>query len=74
MSRLLAATLGALIATWATFTPYFLWIFLGGPHIEGLRGNVKLTTALSAITVAIVGVVLNLALWFAIHVSSRTRA
>jgi chromate transporter len=65
---LLAATLGALITTWATFTPCFLWIFLGGPHIEQLRGNKKLTSALSAITAAIVGVILNLAVWFALHV------
>ena len=68
MSPLLAATLGAFITTWATFTPCFLWIFLGGPHIEQLRGNVKLTTALSAITAAIVGVVVNLAVWFGLHV------
>jgi chromate transporter len=68
LSPLLAATLGAFVTTWATFTPCFLWIFLGGPYIEKLRGNVRLTTALSAITAAIVGVVLNLAVWFAMHV------
>jgi len=65
---LLAATIGALITTWATFTPCFLWIFLGGPYIEKLRGNIKLTAALSAITAAVVGVVLNLAVWFALNV------
>jgi chromate transporter len=65
---LLAATFGALLTTWVTFTPCFLWIFLGGPHIEQLRGNAKLTSALSAITAAIVGVVLNLAAWFALRV------
>lgn len=65
---LLAATLGALLTTWATFTPCFLWIFVGGPHIEQLRGNDKLTSALSTITAAIVGVILNLAVWFALHV------
>jgi chromate transporter len=65
---LLAATFGALLTTWVTFTPCFLWIFLGGPHIEQLRGNAKLTSALSAITAAIVGVVLNLAVWFALRV------
>ena len=65
---LLAATIGALITTWATFTPCFLWIFLGAPYIEQLRGNTRLTSALSAITAAIVGVVLNLAVWFALHV------
>jgi chromate transporter len=68
LSPLLAATIGALITTWATFTPCFLWIFLGGPYIEQLRGNSRLTSALSAITAAIVGVVLNLAVWFALHV------
>ncbi len=67
LSPLLAGTLGALITTWATFTPCFLWIFLGGPHIEQLRGNIKLTAALSAITAAVVGVVMNLAVWFAIN-------
>ncbi|HEV2095191.1 MAG TPA: chromate efflux transporter [Chthoniobacterales bacterium] len=68
LPRLLAATLGALITTWATFTPCFLWVFLGGPHIEQLRGNEKLARALSTITAAIVGVILNLAVWFAVHV------
>jgi chromate transporter len=67
LSPLSAATIGALITTWATFTPCFLWIFLGGPYIERLRGNVHLTTALSAITAAVVGVVLNLAVWFSMH-------
>ena len=62
------ATIGALVTTWVTFTPCFLWIFLGGPYIEQLRGNSRLTSALSAITAAIVGVVLNLAVWFALHV------
>jgi len=67
MSPLAAATIGALLTTWATFTPCFLWIFLGGPYIERLRGNVKLTSALSAITAAVVGVVLNLAVWFSLN-------
>ncbi len=65
---LLAATLGAFVTTWVTFTPCFLWVFLGGPHIEQLRGNKIISAALSAITAAVVGVVLNLAVWFAIHV------
>jgi chromate transporter len=65
---LLAATLGALLTTWATFTPCFLWIFVGGPHIEQLRGNACLTSALSAVTAAIVGVILNLAVWFGLRV------
>jgi chromate transporter len=50
-----------------TFTPCFLWIFLGAPYIETLRGNRALSGALAAITAAVVGVILNLALWFAIH-------
>jgi chromate transporter len=65
---LLAATLGAFITTWTTFVPCFLWIFLGAPHIEQLRGNEKLTTALSAVTAAVVGVILNLAVWFGLHI------
>jgi chromate transporter len=65
---ILAATLGALVTTWTTFVPCFLWIFLGGPYIEKLRGNEGLTTALSAVTAAVVGVVLNLAVWFGLHV------
>lgn len=65
---LLAATLGALITIWATFVPCFLWIFLGAPHIEQLRSNVKIGAALSSVTAAVVGVVLNLAVWFGIHV------
>jgi len=64
---LLAGTLGGLLATWVTFVPCFLWIFLGAPFIERLRHNRALTGALSAITAAVVGVVLNLAVWFAIH-------
>ena len=65
---IVAATLGALVTTWTTFVPCFFWIFLGGPHIEQLRGNEGLTTALSAVTAAVVGVVLNLAVWFGLHV------
>ncbi len=63
-----AATLGALMTTWVTFLPCFLWILLGAPYIERLRGQRALTAALSTITAAVVGVVLNLALWFAQHV------
>ena len=64
----IAATIGALLTTWVTFTPCFLWVFLGGPHIEQLRSNRTITMALSAITAAVVGVVLNLAIWFGLHV------
>jgi chromate transporter len=67
LSPMLAGTLGGLLATWVTFTPCFLWIFLGAPFIETLRGNKALNGALSAITAAVVGVVLNLAIWFAVH-------
>jgi chromate transporter len=67
MSPLLAGTLGGLLATWVTFTPCFLWIFLGAPFVEQLRGNKALSSALTAITGAVVGVMLNLAIWFAIH-------
>jgi chromate transporter len=69
-----AGTLGAVLTTWVTFVPCFLWIFLGAPYIEWLRGNQKLTAALSAITAAVVGVVLNLAVWFALHVVFSTVA
>ena len=67
-SPLAMATLGAAMTTWTTFVPCFLWIFLGAPHIERLRGNARLTHALSAVTAAVVGVVLNLAVWFGVQV------
>ncbi len=68
LSPLVSATLGAVITTWATFVPCFLWIFLGAPYVERLRRNERLTCALSAITAAVVGVVLNLAVWFGLQV------
>jgi chromate transporter len=71
LSPMLAGTLGGLLATWVTFTPCFLWIFLGAPFIERLRGNRALAGALSAITAAVVGVILNLAIWFGIHTVFR---
>jgi chromate transporter len=67
LDPLLAGTLGGLLTTWVTFVPCFLWIFLGAPWIERLRGHRALGGALAAITAAVVGVVLNLALWFAAH-------
>jgi chromate transporter len=67
MNPFLAGTLGAILATWVTFTPCFLWIFAGAPFIERLRGNRALSAAMTAITAAVVGVILNLALWFALH-------
>jgi chromate transporter len=66
-AALLAGTLGGLLATWVTFAPCFAWIFLGAPFIEDLRGNRALSAALTAVTAAVVGVILNLAVWFAIH-------
>ena len=64
---LLAGALAGLLATWVTFAPCFLWIFVGGPYVEKLRGNKALEGALTAITAAIAGVILNLAVWFALH-------
>ena len=66
LSPLQAGILGAVIATWVTFIPSFLWIFLGAPFIEHLRDRPALTSALSTVTAAVVGVVLNLAIWFAL--------
>ena len=63
-----AAVLGAVLVSWVTFLPSFLWILLGAPYIERLRGHPELGGALTAITAAVVGVILNLAIWFALHV------
>ncbi len=71
LDPMLAGVLGALLTTWVTFVPCFLWIFLGAPYIEALRGNRSLGAALSAITAAVVGVILNLAIWFGLHVTFR---
>jgi chromate transporter len=60
--------LGACVTVWVTFVPCFLWIFLGAPYVERLRGNRRLDAALSTITASVVGVVLNLAVWFSLHV------
>lgn len=65
---MIAGTLGGMLATWVTFTPCFLWIFLGAPYVEVLRGKTALSAALATITAAVVGVVLNLAAWFTLHV------
>ena len=65
---LMAGTLGGLLTTWVTFAPCFLWIFAFAPFIERLRGNARLTSALAAITAAVVGVIANLTVWFALHV------
>jgi chromate transporter len=65
---LIAATLGAALTTWVTFVPCFIWIFLGAPHIERMRGHPRLNAVLTAVTAAVVGVILNLSVWFAGHV------
>ena len=65
---LVAGTLGGLLTTWVTFAPCFAWIFLGAPYMERLRANAALAAALTAVTAAVVGVILNLSIWFAIHV------
>ena len=72
LSPLLAGTLGGLLATWVTFAPCFLWIFLGAPFVEtACAATRRCRGALSAITAAVVGVILNLAVWFAIHTLFR---
>jgi chromate transporter len=67
LEPMMAGTLGAALTTWATFVPCYLWVLVGGPYVEALRGNKSLHAAMSSITAAIVGVVLNLAVWFALH-------
>ncbi|HXT51483.1 MAG TPA: chromate efflux transporter [Thermoanaerobaculia bacterium] len=67
LSPLAAALLGSLVTAWVTFTPCFLWIFLGAPYVERLRARRGLADALAAITAAVVGVILQLAVWFALH-------
>ena len=67
LSPQVAGALGAAVTVWATFAPCFLWIFLGAPYIERLRGRRSLDAALSAITAAVVGVILNLAVVLALH-------
>jgi chromate transporter len=65
---LAAGVLGGLLTTWVTFTPCFLWIFLGAPFVEALRGAKAINAALTAISAAVVGVIMNLAVWFGLHV------
>lgn len=67
LSPMKSGVIGSVITTWVTFVPCFIWIFLGAPFIEFWRGNKSLTTALSSITAAVVGVILNLAVWFALQ-------
>jgi chromate transporter len=68
LEPMLAGLLGAALAVWVTFVPCFLWIFAGAPYVEAVRGRPALAAALAAITAAVVGVILNLAVWFALHV------
>jgi chromate transporter len=65
------AFVAALMATWMTFAPSFLWIFAGAPYAEGLRRNARASGALAAVTAAVLGVIANLAFWFAAHVLFR---
>jgi chromate transporter len=67
-SPMVAGPLGACVTTWVTFVPCFLWIFLGAPYVEAVRGNRSLHAALSAITAAVLGVIASLSIWFALHV------
>lgn len=67
LAPLTAGVLASIVVTWVTFAPCFLWIFVGAPYAEGLRGRPALAAALSTITAAVVGVILNLALWFGAH-------
>lgn len=59
---------GALVTLWFTFVPCFLWIFVGAPYVETVRNVRWLSRALSAVTAAVVGIIANLAVWFALHV------
>lgn len=68
LDPVIAGLIGGALTAWVTFVPCFLWIFLGAPYVEKLRGNLHLSGALSAITAAVVGVILNLALWLGLHV------
>jgi chromate transporter len=67
LDPMLAGILGSALTVWVTFVPCFLFIFLGAPYMESLRGNQSLSTAMSSITAVVVGVVLNLAVWFALN-------
>ena len=64
---LVGGVLGAVLTTWVTFVPSFLWILAGAPHVERLKNRPTLTSGLSTITAAVVGVVLNLGVWFGLY-------
>ena len=67
LPAMLSGTIGAAVALWTTFVPCFLWIFLGAPYIESMRNYRVLNAAMASITAAVVGVILNLSVWFALH-------
>ena len=67
LSPIVAGTLCGILTTWVTFLPCFLFVFLGAPYVEGLRERPAIASVLTAITAAVVGVILNLAVWFAWH-------
>jgi chromate transporter len=71
LDPVLAGIMGASVAAWATFVPSFIFIFLGAPYVESARHNRRLSAALSAITAAVVGVILNLSVWFGLHLLFR---
>jgi chromate transporter len=73
LSPLMAGTLGALLTTWTTFVPSFVLIFLGAPYIERIRGYRPLAGSLAAVTAAVVGVMLNLAVWFGLQVFQQPK-
>jgi chromate transporter len=70
-SPFVAGVMGSILTVWVTFVPCFLWIFLGAPYVETLRSNRALSGALATITAAVVGMIANLAVWFAMHVMFR---
>jgi chromate transporter len=67
MRPIVAGVLGSVVVLWVTFVPSFVFVFLGGPYIERLRSSKALASVLNGITAAVVGVILNLAVWFAAH-------
>ncbi|HLF67368.1 MAG TPA: chromate transporter [Gammaproteobacteria bacterium] len=72
INPLLAGIVGSIITTWVTFVPSFLWIFSGAPYIERLRKLQSLNAAFTAITAAVVGVILNLSLWLTLNTLFKT--
>jgi chromate transporter len=72
LDPMVAGALGGLLVTWVTFAPSFLWIFLGAPYAEYLRERRGLAAALGGITAAVVGVILNLAVWFALQTTFQS--